>query len=79
MTDLYRPGDHYKICDVCGFKVRASETKKRWDGLITCLPDWEPKHPQEAVRGRVDKQAVKDPRPEPEDVFVTTPVTAADL
>lgn len=79
MTDLYVPGDHYKICDVCGFKVRASETKRRWDGMITCLPDWEPRHPQDFVRGKVDKQAVTNPRPEPEDVFVTVQVTAADL
>jgi len=79
MTDLYVPGDHYKICDVCGFKVRASQTKKRWDGLIVCIPDWEPRHPQDFVRGRVDKQAVSDPRPEPTDVFVTTPVLASDL
>ena len=79
MTDLYVPGDHYKICDVCGFKVRASQTKKRWDGMIVCLPDWEPRHPQDAVRGRVDKQTVKDPRPESVDVFVTIPVTATDL
>lgn len=79
MTDLYRPGDFYRICDVCGFKVRASETKKRWDGMIVCIPDWEPRHPQDFVRGKVDKQTVKDPRPEPTDVFVTTPVTAADL
>lgn len=79
MTDLYVPGDHYKICGVCGFKVRASQTKKRWDGMIVCLPDWEPRHPQDFVRGKVDKQTVANPRPEPEDVFVTVQVTPADL
>jgi hypothetical protein len=79
MTDLYRPGDFYRICDVCGFKVRASETKKRWDGMIVCLPDWEPRHPQESVRGKTDKQAVRDARPEAPDVFTTTPVTQDDL
>ena len=79
MTDLYRPGEFYRCCDRCGFKVRNTATKKEWNGLIVCLPCWDPKHPQEAVRGRVDRQNVIDPRPEPEDVFVTTPVTAADL
>jgi hypothetical protein len=81
MTDLYRAGDHYKICDVCGFKVRASETRKRWDGLIVCLPDWEPRHPQDLVRGKVDRQNVTDPRPESADVFIDpeNPVTADDL
>jgi hypothetical protein len=79
MADLYRPGDYFVICDRCGFKHYASETKKTWDGLRVCLKDWEPRHPQDLVRGKVDKQTVKDPRPEPEDVFLTTPVTAADL
>jgi hypothetical protein len=77
--DLYQPGNPYKICDRCGFKKRSSETKKEWTGLIVCEPCWDPKHPQEAVRGRIDKQAVKDARPEQPDVFTTTPVTVDDL
>lgn len=74
------PGDFYRICDVCGFKVRASETRKRWDGLMVCRPDWEPRHPQDGVRGRVDKQRVPNPRPEAPDRFIeATDVTADDL
>lgn len=79
MADLYRPGDFYRICDVCGFKVRASVTKKRWDGMIVCEADWEPRHPQDFVRGKVDNQRVPDPRPEQTDVFISTPITPDDL
>jgi hypothetical protein len=76
----YKPGDHWKICDVCGFRCRSSETRKRWDGLITCEADWEPRHPQDFVRGRVDNQNVPNPRPEPVANVVgplTTSLTAA--
>lgn len=66
----YKPGDHWVICDVCGFQCRASETYKRWDGLITCEADWEPRHPQDYVRGRADRQNVPNPRPDPVANFI---------
>lgn len=76
----YKPGDHYVICDVCGFKMRASETSKRWDGLRVCKADWEPRHPQDFVRGKQDRQAVRNARPEPPDTFLEIgDVTEADL
>jgi len=76
----YVAGDFYRICDECGFKVRASETRKRWDGRIVCIPDWEPRHPQEFVRGRVDRQRVAEPRPEAADTFLAdNEVTASSL
>lgn len=71
MSRGYRPGDHWKVCDVCGFRYRASETRKRWDGLMVCEADFEERHPQDFVRGRTDRQRVPDPRPVPTDVFVS--------
>jgi hypothetical protein len=67
----YRSGDPWRVCDVCGFDIRASQTVKRWDGLWVCQQDWEPRHPQDMVRGRVDRQRVSEPRPEPDDHFLT--------
>ena len=58
-------GDFWRVCDVCGFQYRASQTRKRWDGLWTCLPDFEERHPQDFVRGRRDNENVPEPRPEP--------------
>lgn len=79
---MYVPGDFKRICDVCGFVYRASETRKRWDGLIVCMADFEQRHPQDFVRGRKDRQNVPDPRPEPVDNIIgplQTVTTAASL
>jgi len=70
MADLYRSGDHYVLCDVCGFKKRASETRMRWDNLRVCKADWEARHPQDFIKPRRDRQAVPNPRPEPQDSFL---------
>lgn len=63
----YVPGDFYRICDRCGFKKRASETFRTWDGLYVCAEDFETRHPQDFVRGRKDHRSVPDARPEPLD------------
>lgn len=80
MSDTYKAGDHWVICDSCGFKVRASDTRMRWDGLRVCMADWETRHPQDYVRGKRDRQSVPNPRPEPPDNFIDPgDVTEADL
>ena len=80
MSTRYVHGDPNVICDRSGMKVRMSQTRKEWNGLRVRIEDWEPRHPQDFVRGRRDNQAVRDPRPEGTDVFLTTnEVTADDL
>lgn len=40
--------DEYLIqCDICGVKRYSAEIKKRWDGMLCCLPGncWESKDP----------------------------------
>jgi len=75
----YIPGDHYVICDSCGRKLRRSEAKKTWDGYLVCEADWEPRHPQETHgEARGAKQSVRDPRPEPDPVSIST-ITPDDL
>lgn len=39
------PGNWKVCCDVCGFWFPSGETKKRWDGLVTCSKDYEQRHP----------------------------------
>jgi hypothetical protein len=76
----YIRGDYWRICEGCGFKKRASETFKRWDGLFVCSDDFEERHPQDFVRGRADRQNVPHPRPEAVNSFVgalTTTVSGA--
>lgn len=64
-------GDYRVICDRTGFKVWASDTRLEWNGLRVRKQDWEPRHPQDFVRGRRDRQIVADARPEATDSFET--------
>jgi hypothetical protein len=63
-------GDWNAICDVCGFKFKASELKKDWQGLMVCPTDYELRHPQDFLRVRPDNPSVPWSRPEGEDVFI---------
>lgn len=80
MSDRYRPGDHYLIDDRTGFKIRRSDAREEWNGLIVDKRAFEARHPQDFVRGVEDDQAVDDPRPRPiDDTFIgplTTEVNA---
>jgi hypothetical protein len=69
----FRPGDHWVTCDRCGFAYRHSETVKEWNGLVVCKSKcWEPRHPQDFVRGVRDSQAPGgNVRPDPTNVFVS--------
>ena len=72
----WRKGDHWLRCDTCGFDYRFSDMKKRWDGYMVCKWDWEPRHPQDYVKGRKDRQAVPVARPEGLDLTDTTTLNA---
>jgi hypothetical protein len=73
-------GDYYVVCDRTGFRVPASKTRMTWDGLRVWDEVWEPRHPQDFVRGVPDRQTVPNPRPkEAEPAFRTTPVLPEDL
>lgn len=60
----YRPGDFLRICDDCGTKQYASNTQKKWNGMIVCRACFETRNPQDFVRARHDNQRVPEPRPE---------------
>ena len=60
----YKDGDNNAICDRCGKPFKASQLKKTWDGLWVCLRDWEPRHPQDFVKGVLDDQSVRVSRPD---------------
>lgn len=74
-----RLGDYNAICDISGFEGKASEFALRWDGLRVLRRFWEPRQPQDFVRGVKDDPTVPWSRPETADVFITTPVTPEDL
>jgi len=63
----FKKGDWRAQCDICGFDFHASQLKKQWDGLMVCRDDWNPRHPQDFVRGKKDDQSVAWTRSEPAD------------
>lgn len=76
----YIAGDFKRVCDRCGGVFRASMTFRTWDGLFVCREDWETRHPQDFVRGRIDNQTIPNARPEQVDSIVgplTTTLTAS--
>lgn len=70
--DYYKLGDHNAICYVCGFKRKASEMLRRWDGVYVCREDWEPRQPQDFVRGPTKETPPAWTQPEPPDVFLNS-------
>ena len=62
------------ICDVCGRMYKNYELQARWDGLMVCSGDWEPRQPQDFVRGVADIQAPKWARPEQADSYIIIPI-----
>jgi hypothetical protein len=72
----YDSGDWKALCDVCGREYKATQLTKRWDGLMCCRQDWEPRQPQDFVRGVDDNQTTPWSRPEPANQFITFAFTA---
>lgn len=60
---------NYEICDRTGFKLPVGTLVKEWTGAMVRPESWEPRHPQDFVRGRPEK-AGGSPRPEPTDTFI---------
>ena len=70
-TRYYKKGDWNADCDICGRTYKASRLRLRWDGFMCCPQDWNPRQPQDFVRGVPDYQAPPWTRPEPPDQFIT--------
>jgi len=71
----YVGGEFYRICDMTGFKIRAPHTRKQWNNIIVREQSWEPRQPQDFVKGVRDEQAAPEPRPRQVNVFLGPLVT----
>jgi hypothetical protein len=71
MGNNYRPGAHNVLDERTGYKVKSTDVAKEWNGLVVRRKSFEPRHPQDFVRGKTDNQNVADPRSEPADSFLT--------
>jgi hypothetical protein len=70
MRNWYKHGSWNVLCDRCGFKFKAEDVRKDWQGLYVCHSCFEPRHPQDFLRGVEEKAAPAYIRDEPEDIFV---------
>ena len=41
----WKSGDYNATCDICGWRYKASELRKTWDGYYVCKKDWYPRNP----------------------------------
>ncbi len=74
MNNYLKLGDWNALCDVCGFKHKASKLRRRWDGLMVCSQDFETRHPQTLLQVPRENSSVPWSRPEAADVFITIPL-----
>lgn len=73
-------GDSKGCCDRCGFDFYQSMLRKEWTGAMVCSLCWDPKHPQDSLQPRAERNNVKDARPAPAYRFVEPgEITGADL
>lgn len=57
-ADYLSLGDWNAVCFRCGRKRKASTMKKQWQGFYVCPEHWEPRHPQDFVRGVKENPSV---------------------
>jgi len=58
VEEYYRPGVWNIYCMSCLKKVKSDKIRKRWDGMLVCEEDWEPRHPQDFLRAVVEKSNI---------------------
>lgn len=63
-SNFYQPGGWNAQCFRCGFKRKAGELRRQWQGYWVCQEHWEPRHPQDFVKGIPDIQAVPWSQPD---------------
>jgi hypothetical protein len=83
-ADYLRNGTWNGICDRCGSKFKFSDLKLEWDGLYVCTANgcWEPRQPQDYVKGVRDNMAVPVSRPDTTiftDTIIANPVISSSL
>lgn len=76
MRSRYKHGQWLANCDRCGMTYHNTQMRSEWNGLMVCSGPgtnhcWEPRHPQEFVKGRADRQTVPWTRPDDDGIDVS--------
>jgi hypothetical protein len=64
MSQYANDGTYLVCCPVCGFNKYSDEMRRRWDGVMVCSEDWEPRHPIEFFRAKEEKNDLPFTLPE---------------
>lgn len=73
------------VCQRCGHDFKNTQLRLEWTQLRVCSGPgtndcWEPRHPQDNVKGKADRQSPRWVSPEPEPIFLSpNDVTQDDL
>jgi hypothetical protein len=60
----FKLGDWKAVCYRCGTTKMASDLWKQWQGYYVCQEHWEPRHPQDFVKGITEKPAAPWSQPD---------------
>jgi hypothetical protein len=71
-ADYLLLGDWNVVCYQCGFKRKASQMEKNWQGYYVCPEHNEPRQTQDFVRAMPDNQTVPWSQPMPGQVYFFT-------
>lgn len=75
MQNDYVKGQWNVLCQRCGHKFKSGKLRREWTGLMTCCGVdtnncFDPRHPQDSVKGKTDKQAPAWVSPEPAPIII---------
>lgn len=71
-ADFLRLGDWNCVCYQCGWKRKASEMEKNWQGYYVCPEHNEPRQIQDFVRAIPDNQTTPWSQPDPLPIYTYT-------
>lgn len=71
-ADFLELGDWNTVCYQCGFKAKASQLERNWQGYYVHPHHNEPRQPQDFVRGVPDTQTPPWTQPRPTAVYTYT-------
>ena len=64
MKTHFKSGDWNAVCDICGFRFKASQLKRNWKNEYVCENDFELRNAQDFIRVPTEKVSVPWVRPE---------------
>lgn len=71
-ANYFKAGDWNIHCQECWQTFKASQVRKRWDGFWVCYRCWEPRHPQDFIKGIPDRQNVPFSTSDPDYIYSGT-------